>query len=78
MMHPFHQLGVTGVFGGSLKPSNARFTRADALLPTCAADTVIADKAYDADKRVLSPLNTAGKTAVSRPKLKRLIELLAN
>jgi transposase len=28
------------------------------------ADTVVADKAYDADKRVIEPLEAQGKTAV--------------
>ena len=37
---------------------------ADHLLPAMAADTLIADKAFDADARVLEPLATAGKTAV--------------
>jgi transposase len=37
---------------------------ADALLPEMAADRLIADKAYDADARVLEPLAGAGKTAV--------------
>ena len=37
---------------------------ADHLLPAMAADTLIADKAFDADARVLEPLATVGKTAV--------------
>ncbi len=37
---------------------------ADALLPQIAADTLIADKAYDADERVIRPLAAAGKVAV--------------
>jgi len=37
---------------------------ADGLLPQMAADTVLADKAFDADERVLVPLTAAGKTAV--------------
>jgi transposase len=40
---------------------------ADALLPQLAADRLIADKAYDADARVLEPLAHAGKTAVIPP-----------
>jgi transposase len=32
-------------------------------LPTMEADTLIADKAFDADERVLEPLAAAGKTA---------------
>lgn len=35
------------------------------------ADTLIADKAFDADKRIIEPLNAAGKTAVIPPKLNR-------
>ena len=34
-----------------------------AMLPTMRADTLIADKAFDADERVLEPLAAAGKTA---------------
>ena len=37
---------------------------ADALLPDLKAQTLLADKAYDADERVLDPLQQAGKTAV--------------
>ncbi len=37
---------------------------ADAFLPTLAADTLIADKAFDADARVLDRLAAANKTAV--------------
>ena len=44
---------------------------ADALLPQLAADTVLADRAYDADARVLDVLQTAGKTAVIPPKRHR-------
>ena len=36
---------------------------ADLLLPEIQADTVIADKAYDADERVLRALEQAGKAA---------------
>jgi hypothetical protein len=32
------------------------------------ADTLIADKAFDADERVLAPLAAAGKTTRKRPK----------
>jgi len=35
------------------------------------ADTVIADKAFDADERVIQPLAAAGKTAVIPPKANR-------
>jgi transposase len=44
---------------------------ADHLLPTMAADLLIADKAFDADGRVLAPLAAAGKTAVIPPKMGR-------
>jgi transposase len=42
---------------------------ADAFLPRMAANLLIADRAFDADKRVLKPLAAAGKSAVipSRP-----------
>jgi transposase len=40
---------------------------ADALLPQVAADRLIADKAFDADARVLEPLARAGKSAVIPP-----------
>jgi transposase len=36
-----------------------------------AADTLIADKAFDADARVLEPLAAAGKTAVIPPRANR-------
>jgi transposase len=35
------------------------------------ADTLIADKAFDADARVLEPLAAAGKTAVIPPRVNR-------
>ena len=44
---------------------------ADHLLPSMQADTLIADKAFDADERVLDPLAAAGKTAVIPPKANR-------
>ena len=40
---------------------------ADVLLPQLEADTVIADKGFDADQRVLLPLERSGKTAVIPP-----------
>ena len=45
---------------------------ADALLPSVAADVVIADKAFDADERVIESLEKAGKTPVIPPKRCRL------
>ena len=47
---------------------------ADQLLPTLAAHTVLADKAYDADDRVIRPLHTAGKVAVIPPQRNRVVE----
>jgi transposase len=46
---------------------------ADHLLPDMQANMLIADKAYDADARVLEPLAEAGKTAVIPPKANRKI-----
>ena len=45
---------------------------ADALLPQMAADLLIADKAFDADKRVREPLAAAGKSAVIPPRPSRI------
>ena len=47
---------------------------ADALLPQMAADTLLADKAFDADMRVIEPLLAAGKTVVIPPKSNRKIQ----
>jgi transposase len=44
---------------------------ADELLPEMKADTLLADKAFDADKRVIEPLTAAGKTAVIPSKANR-------
>ena len=44
---------------------------ADHLLPDMEADILIADKAFDADKRLIQPLKAAGKTAVIPPKSNR-------
>src|SRR3954453_8175002 len=44
---------------------------ADALLPELEAETLIADKALDANQRVLEPLAEAGKTAVIPPRQSR-------
>src|SRR5271165_6252180 len=44
---------------------------ADALLPGMQAEALLADKAYDADERVITPLEAAGKTAVIPPKSNR-------
>lgn len=45
---------------------------ADHLLPTMQAAILIADKAFDADQRVLEPLAAAGKTAVIPTKANRI------
>jgi len=44
---------------------------ADDLLPAMQADTLIADKAFDAAERVIAPLAAAGKTAVIPSKANR-------
>jgi transposase len=44
---------------------------ADTLVPGMEAQVLLADKAYDADKRVIEPLAAAGKTAVIPPKKNR-------
>ena len=41
------------------------------MLPQIESDTVIGDKGFDADERVLAPLAQAGKTAVIPPKANR-------
>jgi transposase len=47
---------------------------ADALLPEVTAATVIADKGYDAEARMLAPLREAGQTAVIPPKRNRKVQ----
>jgi transposase len=47
---------------------------ADALLPQMKAEMLLADKAFDADKRVIEPLLAAGKTLVIPPKSNRKIK----
>jgi transposase len=44
---------------------------ADALLPTCEGETLIADKAYDADERVIDKLKLLRKEVVIPPKSNR-------
>jgi transposase len=46
---------------------------ADQLLPTMQAKTLIADKAFDAQERVIDPLLAAGKTVVIPPKANRKV-----
>ena len=58
--------------GFALSPGQAHdLEGADALLPGLEADTLIADKAFDADERVIEPLAQAGKMAVIPPKAHR-------
>ncbi len=58
--------------GLALSPGQAHdLEGADALLPDLAADALIADKAYDANARVLEPLARGGKTAVIPPRAGR-------
>jgi transposase len=58
--------------GFALTPGQAHdLEGADALLPGIRADAVIADKAFDAEERVLGPLARAGKAAVIPPKANR-------
>jgi len=47
---------------------------ADEFLPKMRADTLLADKAYDADERVIEPLLEAGKNPVIPPKSNRKVE----
>lgn len=47
---------------------------AEILLPLVEAQTVLADKGYDADERVILPLEAAGKTPVIPPKRNRKIQ----
>ncbi len=47
---------------------------ADVRLPQIAADTLLADKGFDADERVLIPLQKAGKTAVIPPQANRKVQ----
>jgi transposase len=51
--------------GFHLTPGQAHdLEGADALLPESQAECVIADKAYEAQERVIEPLSKAGKTCV--------------
>lgn len=47
---------------------------ADALLPHMQAETLLADKAFDADQRVIEPLLAAGKQFVIPPKSNRKVQ----
>ena len=58
-----------------LTPSQAHDLQgADALLPRMQADTLLADKAFDADKRVIEPLLAAGKSPVIPSRSNRKIQ----
>lgn len=46
----------------------------DILLPGLEAETVLADRGYDADERVILPLQAAGKTVVIPPKKNRVVK----
>jgi len=49
---------------------------ADVLLPQMQADTLLADKAFDADEHVIEPLLAAGKKFVIPPKSNRKVQRL--
>jgi hypothetical protein len=58
--------------GFALSPGQAHdLDGADAFLPDLEAAILIADKAFDAQERVLEPLQQAGKMAVIPPKANR-------
>jgi len=58
--------------GFHLTPGQAHdLLGADALLPALEADALLADKAYDADERVIRPLRDAGIEPVIPPKANR-------
>ena len=58
--------------GFALSPGQAHdLEGADALLPGLEAEALIADKAFDAEARVLALLLQAGKEAVIPPKANR-------
>lgn len=66
--------GREGHVGVTPKDSEAHdLVGADHLLPSMQADTLIADRAFDADDRALTPLAAAGKAAVIPPKANRKI-----
>jgi transposase len=47
---------------------------ADALLPQMQADALLADKAFDADERVIEPLLAVGKKFVIPPRSNRKVQ----
>lgn len=61
--------------GFFLSPGQAHdLEGADALLPQMQADILLADKAFDADERVIEPLLAAGKSFVIPPKSTRKVQ----
>jgi transposase len=61
--------------GFTLTPGQAcDLDGADILLPLIEADTVIADKGFDADERVIAPLERVGKRTVIPPKANRKLK----
>ena len=59
--------------GFHLTPGQAHdLDGADKLLPGIEAEKVLADKAYDANERVITPLLAAGKEPVIPPKCNRI------
>src|SRR4051794_23358783 len=55
--------------GFHLTPGQAHdLEGADHLLPQTQADTILGDKGFDADERVIQPLQAAGKTTVIPPR----------
>jgi transposase len=58
--------------GFALSPGQAHdLDGADALLPDIEAAALIGDRAFDAEERVVGPLERAGKAAVIPPKANR-------
>jgi len=58
-----------------LSPGQAQHLEgADAFLPQMSAGTLLADKAFDADERVIEPLLVAGKIPAIPPKSSRKIQ----
>ena len=45
----------------------------DLLLPKLTAQTILADRGYDADRRVIEPLMAQGKTVVIPSKRNRIV-----
>ena len=61
--------------GLALSPGQASdLDGADRLLPGLGAETLIADKAFDADERVLRPLEEAGVSHVIPPRANRKVK----